>query len=296
MQLATIAPPVAGQRLPDAKPPQAARPAAAAVPAEQYYAGVANLHGEDLVKGVQALLERTYQPMGYNSARDFMFQKLDRAEGGMVDLYSGDTLKGVTSRSQANAQHVNTEHVWPQSQGATGPAKSDLQHLGATTQLVNQYRWHLPFGAVQDAQDGAAPYKIDPGSGSVGFDATGRLVFEPRDEIKGAIARKLMYVHAHYGEDDTRPQDYDERNFTDSLPTLLAWNAAHLPDAAELRRNDVVAGAVGVRNVFVDHPEWATEMMTGEATTPAPRPREEQVEEWAGFLRDPSGRNEDPTS
>ncbi|MCW2972219.1 MAG: hypothetical protein JWN72_492 [Thermoleophilia bacterium] len=276
------------------------RSSASAPTAAEFYAPVDHLTGTALAGGVRSLLDRAEQSPAnqnpghsYDKARDFMFAKLDRAADGtgMVDLYSGATLHGVSSRGSANGAGVNTEHIWPQSQGATGPVKADLQHLGATLQPINEYRWHLPYGDVVDAQDGAAPFQLPQGAGSVGFDAAGRLVYEPRDAIKGVIARRLMYVQAHYGAQAPLPQDWNNRGFTDSLPTLLAWHAAHLPDAAELRRNDLVAGFEGIRNPVVDHPEWAADLMAGLATTPAPRPRDEQLTEWVEFLKDPSGEH-----
>lgn len=37
-----------------------------------------------------------------------------------------------------------------------------------------------------------------------------------------------------------------------------AWHQADPPDAAERARNEVIHGAQGNRNPFIDHPEWGT--------------------------------------
>lgn len=37
-----------------------------------------------------------------------------------------------------------------------------------------------------------------------------------------------------------------------------AWHQADLPDAAERARNEVIHGAQGNRNPFIDQPEWGT--------------------------------------
>jgi hypothetical protein len=47
------------------------------------------------------------------------------------------------------------------------------------------------------------------------------------------------------------------------LSVLLAWHQSDPPDAEELRRNDVVFGAQGNRNPFVDHPEWVALLYGG---------------------------------
>lgn len=265
--------------------------------ADAYFAPVAGKQGTELGNGLREVWNRTDRPLDYKQARDEMFPKFGRAEGQMwmEDLYTGEQLVGVKSRPTANENGVNTEHLWPQSQGATERLRSDLHHLQATKVATNEYRWHLPFGSVVDAQDGAAAVganrTLPPNSGSVGFDVDGRLVYEPRDAVKGDIARSLMYVYERYGagEGDKKPFGFKSKEFTDSLATLLAWNAADLPDAAELRRNDMIQGVQGTRNYFVDHPEAAEPLLAGVATKPeAAEPREKQLSDWVNFLKDPS--------
>ncbi len=266
-------------------------PHASTSAADAYFAPVDGLHGDALADGLRKLWDSTDRPLGYAPARDEMFAKLGRSGGSdwATDIYTGQALVGVDSRASANAHNVNAEHLWPQSQGAVGRLRTDLHHIQATNQKVNEYRWHLPFGAVVDAQDGAAPFRIPAGSGSVGFDTNGRLVFEPRDAVKGVIARSLMYAYERYGTGSEIGTDFDPSGFTESLPTLLAWNAAHLPDADELRRNDMIQAIQGTRNVFVDRPELADELMAGRATPAATRiDRAQQVQAWATFLKDPA--------
>lgn len=266
--------------------------------AQKYFAPVADKHGSELAAGLQKIWNSTDRPLDYRGVRDEMFATMGRAEGAKwaTDLYTGLPLEGVTSRPTANENQVNTEHLWPQSRGARERIRADMHHLQATSLPVNEYRWHLPFGAVVDAQDGATTRKLPPNSGSVGFDAAGELVYEPRDAVKGVIARSLMYVYQRYGTTETKPFDWNPREFTDSLPTLLAWNAAYLPGPDELRRNDQIQQIQGTRNIFVDRPELADELMAGVATKRDPsRSRDEQVREWVDFLKDPSASWKNPS-
>lgn len=269
-----------------------AAPHTASPQADAYFASVAGKQGAELRDGLRATWDRTDRPLDYRQSRDELYPKLGRAPGAMwaSDLYTGEQLVGVNSRASANAAKVNLEHIWPQSQGATERLRSDLHHMQATKQDVNEYRWHLPYGDVVEPQDAKAGRAQPSGGGSVGFDATGRLVYEPRDEAKGVVARSLMYVYERYGTPGAKqPFGFKSREFSDSLPTLLAWNAAYLPGPEELRRNDLIQGIQGTRNYFVDHPEAADGLMAGVATTPeAPASKQQQLDEWVNFLKDPS--------
>jgi uncharacterized protein YjdB len=94
--------------------------------------------------------------------------------------------------------------------------------------------------------------------------------FEPRDSIKGDVARILMYVFTHYGtEFGGQTNDY-----TGDLPItnifytatgtaqaawnqLMDWSADDPVDSFEMARNNQAAVYQGNRNPFIDHPEYA---------------------------------------
>ena len=88
--------------------------------------------------------------------------------------------------------------------------------------------------------------------------------FEPRDAVKGDVARMLFYMAVRYSGDDGFG-DLELSTVSGSavprigdLDILLAWNAADPVDAFEMRRNDRIhAQWQGNRNPFIDHPEWA---------------------------------------
>jgi endonuclease I len=90
------------------------------------------------------------------------------------------------------------------------------------------------------------------GGSQLGVDAAGNTVFEPRDPQKGNTARAIFYFYTVYGVNG----GVDLENFRIEEDTLRRWNQQDPPDAAELRRNDLVFAAQGNRNPFVDHPEW----------------------------------------
>ena len=79
-------------------------------------------------------------------------------------------------------------------------------------------------------------------------------IFEPRDEVKGDVARILFYLMIRYNEADS----YKLTTVATSVEMLLRWNEADPVDSWEMNRNNVIEGIQGNRNPFIDHPELAS--------------------------------------
>jgi endonuclease I len=172
----------------------------------------------------------------------------------VIELYTGRSIS--KSSNGGNAGQWNREHVFAQSRGgfttSAGPG-TDLHHLRAEDVTVNGTRGNKDFDDGGSAVSGCTDCWTDGDS------------FEPRDAVKGDVARMLFYMAVRYEGDD---------GFTDlelsttvgsavprigDLDILLAWNAADPVDAFEMRRNDRIhAQWQGNRNPFIDHPEWAS--------------------------------------
>ena len=142
----------------------------------------------------------------------------------------------------------NREHVWPQSLGTftTSNCGADLHHLRPADPRINSTRNNLPSGIVRS---GSSYKTATTSSGSVGGYYTSSY-FEPLDNVKGDVARILLYCYVRWGE----------TNLTDviqSTDVLLSWCKSDPVDTWEMGRNDVVQGIQGNRNVFIDYPEYA---------------------------------------
>lgn len=175
-------------------------------------------------------------PTRYRTARDEMFVRVDNEEGIVTCVYTGFTLETVGT---PDATIMNTEHTWPQSQGAdVEPMRSDLHHLYPSTADANNARGSLPFCEVVNP-DGWAD-----GGSLRGTDARGEQCFEPRDEHKGEAARALLYFAAVY--DEELDADYEV--------VLRAWHEEDGVTDAERTRNDQVEVLQDSRNPFVDYP------------------------------------------
>jgi endonuclease I len=173
-----------------------------------------------------------------------------------------DVILLYTGRSQAktaNGSGVddwNREHVWAKSHGdfgtATGPG-TDVHHLRPADVSVNSTRGSKDFDAG-GTEIGEAPGNF-----------TDADSFEPRDAVKGDVARMLMYMAVRYEGDDGWPDlELNDQVSNGTTPrigrlsVLLTWNRQDPPDAFEQHRNQVIYDHwQHNRNPFVDHPEWA---------------------------------------
>ena len=167
-----------------------------------------------------------------------------------------------TGRSQSKllngggSDEWNREHVWAKSHGGFGTSQgagTDLHHLRPTDTTVNSSRSNLDFDNGGSPHDEAAGNFSDSDS------------WEPRDEVKGDIARMLFYMAVRYegdnGEIDLELNERVENGskpFHGKLSVLLSWHELDPVDETEIRRNELIFEKYqGNRNPFIDHPEWA---------------------------------------
>ncbi|KOG45312.1 MULTISPECIES: endonuclease I family protein [Streptomyces] len=171
----------------------------------------------------------------------------------VILVYSGRSQSKSTNGGGAN--DWNREHVWAKSHGdfgtATGPG-TDLHHLRPEDVTVNSTRGNKDF------DKGGSPVGEAPGS------LTDADSFEPRDAVKGDVARMLLYMAVRYdGGDGFANLEMNDKVNNGSAPLfgrislLKQWNQMDPPDAFEQRRNQVIFDVYQHnRNPFIDHPEW----------------------------------------
>ncbi|MET9652550.1 endonuclease [Streptomyces sp. NPDC006460] len=228
-------------------------PTAAEALDDSYYEGAVGKTGDELKTALHSIISQQTK-LSYDEVWDAL-QTTDEDpddSGNVILLYSG--------RSQAKAAHGsgaddwNREHVWAKSHGdfgtATGPG-TDIHHLRPEDASVNATRGNLDF------DNGGDPVEEAPGSKADGDS------FEPRDAVKGDVARMILYMAVRYdgsdGFPDLEPNDRvgnGSAPFMGSLTALRQWNDADPPDAFEKARNERIFGIQKNRNPFVDHPEW----------------------------------------
>jgi len=228
-----------------------------------YLSPAAGLTGEKLFQFLHTATE--YPPSGvgtdYLRAKKYMFSVADNTgcngRPGVTCFYSlvcvpGSSEHGAEYKEPGDAnddgivddQGMNAEHVWPQGFfDEAKPMKSDLHHIFPTFMTVNNSRGSEPFAEVSNFV-----YSTNSGSrlGSEGF--------EPADEVKGDVARALLYFVTRYNDRKIR-DGMDYKDFWVSrVPLFMKWHLQDPPDAAERRRNDLIESYQGNRNPFVDDP------------------------------------------
>lgn len=220
-----------------------------------YYNGTSGLQGAALEAKLHTIIS-VQTKISYDAVWDALMKTdQDPANANNVILL-------YTGRSQSKAIHGggvndwNREHVWAKSHGdfgtATGPG-TDVHHLRPTDVTVNSDRGNLDF------DEGGTESSEAPGNFS---DSDS---WEPRDEVKGDVARMIFYMSVRYeGGDGWADLEVNDQVDNGSNPNigrlsvLLEWSAQDPPSTFEKRRNDVIFDEVQHnRNPFIDHPEWA---------------------------------------
>lgn len=119
---------------------------------------------------------------------------------------------------------------------------------------VNGARSNLPFGNVITANHTYLDSKR-------GVDANGNVVYEPRDEIKGDIARALMYMAVTYNGTNGTWAFPDWISFIlpygQDAEVIRQWHFQDLPDDYEIARNEYIYSVQGNRNPFIDSVDFA---------------------------------------
>ncbi|WP_367322910.1 endonuclease I family protein [Streptomyces sp. HUAS ZL42] len=168
-------------------------------------------------------------------------------------LYSG--ISRSKSLNGGSSGNWNREHVWAISHGdlttSTGPG-TDLHHIRPEDVTVNSIRGNKDF------DNGGSSFTNSGGS------LTDSDSFEPRDAVKGDVARMIFYMAVRYEGDDgwanlevNSSVNNGGSPYMGRLAVLKAWNDEDPPDAFEERRNQVIYDTYQHnRNPFIDHPEW----------------------------------------
>ncbi|GAC05786.1 ExeM/NucH family extracellular endonuclease [Paraglaciecola chathamensis] len=172
--------------------------------------------------------------------------------------YKGTSIAKSSNGSgtqNSDPDNWNREHSWAKSHGfpnESQEAYTDIHHLRPTDISVNSSRGNLDFDNSDNALAEAPSNRVDGDS------------FEPRDAVKGDVARMMFYMDTRYeGLGDSTPDLVLVDRLTATgdaelgrLCRLVEWHYADPVDAAEQLRNDTIYEYQGNRNPYIDHPEW----------------------------------------
>jgi len=223
----------------------------------QYYSGIDGLNGTALKSTLHDKIDN-HTSFPYSASSTDVWDILKKTDedpnnsSNVILLYSGRSQS--KNSNGGNSNDWNREHVWAKSHGDFGtsrPAGTDVHHLRPTDVSVNSSRGNLDFDYGGTAVSEAPDCKKDGDS------------WEPRDEVKGDVARMMLYMTVRYEGDDTS-YDLELVDYTGSSGSnfgkksvLLEWNRLDPVSAFERNRNRVIYSYQKNYNPFVDHPEFA---------------------------------------
>ena len=181
----------------------------------------------------------------------------------VIGIYSNFSMNGPLEYN--SAQGWSREHVWAKSRGDfdTSPGiGTDLHNLRAEDVSTNTARNNRNFDyATVRYIDGSGNYFGSTDS----YTSSTDWIWEPRDEVKGDIARTIFYMDVRYeGENGELDLELTDSILPQSskLPlhgnalTLYQWHLADTVSIEERMRNDTIFKYQQNRNPFVDHPEF----------------------------------------
>ncbi|QUM79439.1 endonuclease [Moritella sp. 5] len=189
----------------------------------------------------------------------------------VILLYKGNSIPknhNGSGAASANQDYWNREHTWPKSHGF--PKKSqqgytDIHHLRPADISMNSARGNKDF------HNGGTPVPEDNRNLST------KYTWEPRDEVKGDIARMMFYMDVRYDENtginmpnlvlvdaiNTNPTSGKNLPKLGKLCTLIEWHFQDPVNDFERARNNTIYEYQGNRNPFIDNPEWVDTIYKG---------------------------------
>lgn len=237
-----------------------------------YYQSLESLKGQELIEQIAVLMNQTHKTYtSYNEVKGGnAYSDEDPDNPSNIILF----YSGVSISNTWNANTWNREHIWCKSLSgglytnvgdSTRNAGTDLHQLRPASTPVNTSRNNKPYAELYHTGTNVTYNGVETNNYSRDN------LFEPRDEIKGDVARMLFYMYAHYSNEiaTTNPaysgvMKLENIVYTPvqskeaSVKLLLKWNHNDPVDDFEKKRNDYIASVQGNRNPFIDHPEFAS--------------------------------------
>ena len=190
-----------------------------------------NAHQSALYKSLQSMMKSKHNYIITYDATRPLYGYTDGVSNNSSKLSTFYTGKLVNSTWDGGTTY-NREHVWPRSKSinqSKAEDSADIMMLRPETPNANSSRGNKAFGL------------------STGY-------YIPEEYVRGDIARTLLYGYVRWGNASYM---WGTGGVIENSTILLQWMIDDPVDTWELGRNDAVESITGVRNVFVDYPEYA---------------------------------------
>ncbi len=211
------------------------------------------LYGDDLI---DHLIDnyKTSSVLSYNGARDVMYGYIDNNNGSVECIYTEFSVDNVPTNNPRPIVYeggIDCEHLFPQSMyEGTQPMKSDIHHLRPCKSNVNSSRGNKPYNESNDNQT-QTWYWLDyqqnnpPSQNRDKYSESASSVFEPREEVKGDIARAIFYFYTMYSN------VADDNFFESQKDILYDWHQNDPINQSEINRTWEIADYQDYPNPFI---------------------------------------------
>jgi endonuclease I len=233
-----------------------------------YYSGTLNLEGDSLKDALHQIIKE-HKEYSYGNVWDILKETdIDTQNiSNVIGIYSGFSMKADDEYD--GGKGWNREHVWAKSYGDFGTtmgAGTDLHHIRAEDVSTNSARNNRTFSEAEKLYvDTSGTYHGETSSNT----SDTAWIWEPRDEVKGDVARMIFYMVVRY-EGENEP----DLELTDSLKSknsktpnhgkksvLINWHKIDPVSNYERYRNHIIYKKYQRnRNPFIDHPEFVTKI------------------------------------
>ena len=203
----------------------------------EYYLNADGLSGDALFTELHTIINDGFAGVTYGEAR-YILDETDadpNNPSNVMLVYLGTSVSGNWDFGVT----WNREHVWPQSllgvkaDNDIVNIASDLQNLKPANPSENSSRNNRYYDDI----------------------SVGGVSYEPRDEVKGDLARILLYMWTMYDELElvnTNPTVHEMA----MLDKILEWHELDPVDDFERNRNDIIFDYQKNRNPYIDYPEF----------------------------------------
>ncbi|MCS6818951.1 MAG: endonuclease [Chitinophagales bacterium] len=254
-------------------------------PSPTYYSGI-DTSSPNFVNNLSALINNHKQIFYSNFKPTILdnFYARDTVAGGFTKVvnceYSGQFVL-YNPPFDFTAQNLSREHAFASSWMPTFGQPAHQDRYAYTDlfnlRLVNQNEVNSPRSnnTFADLKNQTSSFLL----AKFGTDENGKPAFEPRDGIKGDVARSLMYMMVAYNRQPNKANNQPDAINSWALDSLVIpgifpnpdeilstrqkqavlkkWHFQDLPDAEEIARNQYVFDQQNNRNPFIDFPDWA---------------------------------------
>lgn len=220
------------------------------------------LHGDSLITEIR----KYYTPkivLPYNQARTKLYNEIFLQNDSLECFYSGYKIpvpSGTSILAWTAKYGIQTEHLYPRSLGSAAmPALGDLHHLVPSKSNINTMRKNAPFSDIPDDKTKywllADKVFTRPDQKLIDqYSESTSNIFEPRESIKGDIARALFYFYSIYGATMLKKS---RTFFTSMLPDICRWHRNDKVDSTEIFRSLAIARIQSNVNPFIFDPTIA---------------------------------------